>query len=218
MLVLAVAAAWFLATRGLGYYELRPEPRSIREEVLGATAAVLVAAVVAQSLAWFGPLAVAAQGASSFIVFFWPAVLISRGVVFRGSLENPALASRVLMVGVGSHAEASASALEQSGQKKVVGFILFTGEIAPGPLARRVVGKVPDLTSAIRRFGATEVFVSPSSAAQQLEVEACAKVCDRLGLRFAVAAVPLPLERAEVVGSHPVVQSYLVFDRADARG
>ncbi|OGQ91978.1 MAG: hypothetical protein A2289_19645 [Deltaproteobacteria bacterium RIFOXYA12_FULL_58_15] len=218
LLVLSMATSGSNRVAGLGFW--LTGLLSISSWILSATALRLYSPCTPRS--WIdsmamGTLAVVATTGVTFIADFVlhggePVVdVLGFGLMFLGvenliriliidSLEAryPGAPDMVLVVGTGPVGAAVAKHLaEYSRRREVMGFLDFSGESTTSPDGRLpVFGNATALLTVLREHPVGEVYIAGQITTQSHEMQAVVRLCEEIGMPFAVPLSTLDYERA----------------------
>lgn len=152
-----------------------------------------------------------------FLLLFWPSALLMRSTVFRKLSPKSGPVEDVLVVGVGALGRATAKLLSEKGRREVVGFVRFGKEDATAAVRGKVLGVAKELEQVLRTVPVGEVYLANNNLAYGEEMQSCIKVCERLGVPFAMPATMFRLERARPLESHAVSDGYVHYQSVTSK-
>lgn len=202
---------WLFLSMSLRHYDPWASERALLDDaalvsilVLAVTTVLAVASVLVADSA---PL----PKVGLFLLVFWPSAVLLRLSVFRAFSEQEGPLDEVLVVGVGAMGRATAEDIAKKGKRHVLGFVRFTGEKAPATFRGKVLGPVAELEKVLATVPVGEVYLASNSLTHAEEMQAAVKVCERLGVPFAMPAYLFRLDRARPLSSHGVGDGYLHY-------
>ncbi|MBK7861537.1 MAG: sugar transferase [Archangiaceae bacterium] len=143
----------------------------------------------------------------------WPLLIALRLLVFRTISRQEAPLDEVLIIGTGSLARKTAEDIRARGKRRVSGHLAFQGDAAlPGQL-----GVAADLDKILRTTPVDEVMIAGSPLKVGPEMQACIRVCERLGVPFALPLSGFRFDRARPVGGRAVSDGYLHYLSVDLK-
>jgi exopolysaccharide biosynthesis polyprenyl glycosylphosphotransferase len=117
----------------------------------------------------------------------------------------------VLIVGAGPLARFTSEDLERRGRRRIVGFLDFPGERCSGALGSRLLGPANAIESILQKTAVNEVFVAGEMLKHSDSMQATIRVCERLGVPFALPAPNFRFERAQPVDHKALADGYLHY-------
>ncbi len=129
----------------------------------------------------------------------------------RAVSETKGPSREVLIVGAGPLARLTSEDLEKRGRHRVVGFLAFTGERGSGALGSRLLGSANAFESILRKTAVNEVFIAGEMPKHSDSMQATIRVCERLGVPFALPAPSFRFERAQPVDNKALADGYLHY-------
>jgi exopolysaccharide biosynthesis polyprenyl glycosylphosphotransferase len=209
----ASGLVWIVAAAVLRHYEPRAFERAAEEDA--ALVSILVMAVTTflavVNLVVDEPAAV--PKVPQFLVVFWPVALFLRLFVFRAISEQESPLEEALIIGTGSLGRLTGEDLERRGRHCVVGYLQFTGEVSSGALNSKFLGTCEELEKVLRSRAVSEVYIAGDATKNADAMQAAIRVCERLGVPFALPAYHFRFERARPVpaASKAVADGYLHY-------
>ncbi len=206
-----VGLVWIVASAVLRHYDRTAFQRHAAEDA--ALVSILVMAVT--TLVAFVNLVVrdtaAVPKVPQFLFVLWPMALFLRLVVFRAVSEKEAPSDKVLIVGAGALARFTCEDLEKRGRHDIVGFLDLPGDGCSASLSSRLLGSADALEQILRATAVSEVFIAGEMLKHADSMQAAIRVCEKLGVPFAVPAHNFRLERAQPIENKAVADGYLHY-------
>src|SRR5207237_3303821 len=125
----------------------------------------------------------------------------------------------VLILGTGPMARLTGEDLHKRGRQRIVGYLRFAnegakdedllGRLSFGPTAPRVLGSVAQIDQVLRTTPVDEVYVAGKARWHADEMQSAIRVCERLGIPFALPAYSFRLERARPAHGEAGSDGYL---------
>ncbi len=125
--------------------------------------------------------------------------------------ENKGRRHEVLIVGAGPLARVTGEDLERRGRHRIVGFLDFPGESCSGALGSRLLGPANAIERILRKTSVSEVFIAGEMLKHFDAMQATIRVCERLGVPFALPAPNFRFERAQPVDNRALADGYLHY-------
>jgi hypothetical protein len=119
--------------------------------------------------------------------------------------------SRVLIVGVGALARATADDVEDLDGRSVLGHLTWEQELPHSKLRAPVLGSCTDLAECLAAYDVAEVYIAGTAQHHGDAIADAARVCEQLGVRFAVPAVGFRLTRGRPRGGQMFPDGYVHF-------
>ena len=213
LLSLVAALSWFVAAAILRLYS-PCSPRTKADSALLSIVAVAgTTAAVALAELWLWP----DGGPISLIFFatvFASASIASRllWLAFFHRMDRPL--DDVLIVGTGRLAAATyrrltAGPLER---RRVVGLVRLRGEPArPWHGVAPVLGDAGDLLGILSEHPVAEVYIAAPVLKHGAQVQKVVRICERVGMPFALPCTPFRFERAALLGADNCPDGYLHY-------
>jgi exopolysaccharide biosynthesis polyprenyl glycosylphosphotransferase len=214
-------AVWMITAAALRHYDSTAFDREASDD--GSLVAVLAAAS-ATMLAFSNLLAPRALrvAPTEFLFYCLPTTVFVR-FMLRLIRRRDHPVEHVLIAGTGPIGRITGRDLVDSGRVRIAGYLQFTGETDrdTGLLGRdrgvQLLGPASDLEAVFRNTPVDEVYIAGNVRKHDPEMQACIRVCERLGVPFAVPASAFRLERAQPRASHGIDDGYLHFLHAGAK-
>jgi exopolysaccharide biosynthesis polyprenyl glycosylphosphotransferase len=222
-LFLIAVGVWTVLATALRHYDPSASRREPAEDAALTSVLILSAAI----LLAFGSVLLPGRAppVALFLLLDWPAVLVLRAVFRVAAAREVDPYDDVLIVGTGALARLTAKDVVLRGRRRVLGFLRLDG--APLELdveLRRalsedidIFGNSSELERVLRAMPAGEVYLAADARQHAEQVQACVKICERLGVPFALPAHSYRLERARLLGTRADFDGYLHYLSIDAR-
>lgn len=202
---------WIVASAVLRHYHRSAFQRHAAEDA--ALVSILVIAVTTM-LAFVNLMvreSAAVPKVPQFLFLLWPMALFLRLVVFRSVSEKEGPSDKVLFVGAGALARLTSEDLEKRGRHQILGFLEFPGEPCSGSLSSRLLGPADAIEKLLRITPVGEVFIAGDMLKHFDSMQAAIRICERLGVPFAVPAHNFRFDRAQPVESKALAHGYLHY-------
>lgn len=202
---------WLITSMALRHYDPWASDRQLVDDV--ALVSILVMAVTTV-LAISSVLMGASAGLPNvglFLLVFWPSAVLLRVLVFRALSVKEGPLDEVLVVGVGPMGRATAEDITRKGKRNVLGFVRFTKETMPRGFQGQVLGSAEELERIVSAVPVGEVYLAGNSLTHAEDMQAAVKVCERLGVPFAMPAYLFRLDRARPLSNHAVGDGYIHY-------
>ena len=148
-----------------------------------------------------------------------PGLALPRFLLFRRLATREPAIDGVVIIGTGPTARHTGETLEkQHPRRQVLGYLRPDGPLRGRVPPERDLGTVRDnLEEVLRSRPVGEVYVALRTTQHGPEVEAVIHCCERLGIPFALPAVPVPMGRAWPASPNSIPDGYLHFVPFDSR-
>ena len=198
-LLLAAMGTWLVVTASLRHYDPVAYERQPMDDAALVSVPVLALATLLAALHQFAPRLSGLPRVAPFLLVAWPAALLLRAF-FRsmGEREQDPL-DDVLVVGAGAMARHTARDLGARRRRRVVGVLPLDGDSAL------------DLEKALRTTPVGEVYLAADALRHGAQIQACIRICEQLGVPFALPAYCFRLERARPADSRSLADGYLHY-------
>jgi exopolysaccharide biosynthesis polyprenyl glycosylphosphotransferase len=203
--------SWLFSGTALCLYDVRFADRDRLDDlalmsiqVLGVTAALFVTRLVMGAESWIITLSI-------FPVLVWPSVVLLRMYVFRRMSVREEPLDEVLILGVGAMGRLTGEDLTAKHRRKVIGYLGFSNEPTSSTPPAPVLGTVKDLEHVLCTVPVDEVFIAGNVLKHSAEMQAAIKLCENLGVPFALPAYHFRFDRARPIDDHAVSDGYLHF-------
>ena len=146
-----------------------------------------------------------------FVAFELPLALLSR-IALRPFLAREGPVEDVLVVGVGPLGRATTADIARHRRRqRVVGHLALPGETAGSPPPGDVLGASSDLARILSELPADEVYLAGNPARHGEAMQAAIKVCETLGVPFALPQYSFRFDRAVPVDARQSADGYNHF-------
>jgi exopolysaccharide biosynthesis polyprenyl glycosylphosphotransferase len=217
---------WFITASALRHYDAFAYNRATTDDAsLVAVLACAATTVLALSNLILKPNGLVLHVRLCLAVAL-PSALALR-LLLRSIVETEGHVDEVLIVGVGPIGRLTGQDLGKRGRRhRVVGYLEYGSEGEQDlallireahPSEVRLLGRCADLESILRKMPVSEVYIAGNVRKHDAEMQSCIKVCERLGVPFALPASGFRLERARPMDSHDVADGYLHYLAVDGR-
>ncbi len=219
---MAVVSTWVVTAAALRHYSANAYDRAPLDDValisIQAAAVVTVLALI-EVLA---PTGTRTPRSSHVLVTMWiPIILFRRFFFLLARREQPL--DDVLILGIGPIARLTAQDLRHRGRHRVIGHLRFADENGrETELLERsysqdgtrctILGGVGELDQVLRRIPADELYIAGKARSDGDEMQHAVRVCESLGVPFALPAYSFRLERAQAVDNEAVADGYLHYE------
>lgn len=215
-LAAAAVCAWALLARALRCYA-NDVPRGLLDHLALGTVQVLAVVTLLAVARPFAPASVAFPAAARVLAVLWPLTVFLRLFVFRALSAREAPIEEVLILGAGPDGRVMGEGLLARGQRRLLGYLAFSDERQSPTLPAPFLGSARDLESLLRVTPLSEVFLAGNAQRDGEELQAAVRVCEKLGLPFALPPHDLRLERARPVAPRGPGDGFLHY-RIDEAG
>ena len=225
---LALASAWATTAVALRHYASSAYDRSIIDETAMITVQAAAVITVLAVLELVVPVDTPLPRIPVLLVMIWCPALLLRLLVFRPIAGREEPMDDVLIVGIGPIARLTAQDIRQRGRRRILGHVRFGNEngretellrrsYAADYAECRVLAPATDLEQALRGIPVDEVYIAGNTRAQGEEMQDAIRLCERLGVPFALPAYSFRLERACPVDAQAISDGYLHYQNGAAR-
>lgn len=207
----AISMAWLVGAVALRHYD--PElMRTFADECAMTTVLVMVASTLVAGVSLVAP-GTAAPSAGRFLILLWPLALATAPLArYTRASHDPRTDDGVLIIGASSlGAETGEEILRRDGEGSVAGFLTLPGEPPRHALCAPVLGDVTQLQKVLCTVPIAEVYLAAHPARDAVAMQAAVRVCETLGVPFALPAAPFHLERAWPADAHSAPDGYLHY-------
>ena len=213
--VIAIVAMWIVTATSLRHYDT-----SVYRSWLDDLAMVVVQAIALATLLLLmrqGAIGLGAGGeaplprASVYVLVLLPQLLACRFAVARRLVSRDEPLDEVLIVGAGALARVTAEDLQKRRPgAKVVGFLSLVGE-APSNHCTRILGTSADLARCLECVPVSEVYIAGDATRHGEAMQAAIRVCETLGVPFALPAYAFALDRARPADIRSIADGYVHY-------
>lgn len=205
------AGTWLMVGTVLCLYNPGFADRTPMDDIALLSILLVITMVVVFVVRPLMPEGSALPALSFFAPLLWPPVVLLRLFAFRRLSVQERPADEVLIVGVGPMGRLTGEDMAARGRHRPVGYVLYSNEKPPAELKAPVLGKVDELERLLCELAVEEVYISGKSSTHGPQMQAAVKLCERLGIPFALPAYPFRLDRARPVALQAVLDGYLHF-------
>jgi exopolysaccharide biosynthesis polyprenyl glycosylphosphotransferase len=217
-------AVWFITATALRHYDDRAYERAGTDDaslvlVLSAAAVTILALCNAVMGRHGLPLHV-----GRFLLVLLPATQLIR-FALRAITVREGPVDDVLIIGIGPIGRLTGIDLAKR-QHRIIGYLRYSNESdkdadllarssAPEPI--QVLGPSSGLEAILRSTPVSEVYIAGNMRKHDAEMQECIKLCEKLGVPFALPASGFRLERARPMDSHGIGDGYLHYLAVDGK-
>jgi exopolysaccharide biosynthesis polyprenyl glycosylphosphotransferase len=202
---------WLITSMALRHYDPWASDRQLLDDAALVSILVMAVTTVLAVATLVGGDALELPKVGLFVLILWPAAILLRLSVFRAFSEKEGPLDEVLVVGVGAMGRATAEDIARRGRRHVLGFVRFGEERSPASFRGKVLGGVGELERVLSTVPVGEVYLASNNLAHASEMQSAVKVCERLGVPFALPAYMFRLDRARPLDNHAVGDGYLHY-------
>ncbi|HLL04921.1 MAG TPA: exopolysaccharide biosynthesis polyisoprenyl-phosphate hexose-1-phosphate transferase EpsZ [Myxococcaceae bacterium] len=203
--------SWLLVGSALCLYDPRFSDRSPMDDLalVSITVVVVTGGLYLERLLIADGMPVVAL--TFFPLLLWASVVALRQLVFRRLAVREAPMDEALIIGVGSMGRLTGEDLLKNGRRRITGYLAFGSEKPLADVPGPVLGRVEHLDEALCQLPVDIVYIAGNVQKHGAEMQAAIKVCERLGIPFALPAHPFRMDRARPEDSHAASDGYLHF-------
>jgi len=223
----SLASVWVIAAAALRHYVASAYERGLIDEVAMVTTQAAAALTVLVLIDLFAGNAPGMPRPSVFLVVVWCLSLPLRLGLFRQIAAREEPTDDVLIVGTGPIARLTAQDLRNHGRRRVVGHLRLLNEngkegnllyrsYAADGAECRVLGTGRNLESVLRTVAVDEVYIAADTRKHGDEMQDAIRICEKLGISFALPAYAFRLDRAQAVNGRAVADGYLHYQNFSA--
>lgn len=205
------AAAWLLGSRVLGPYDPSRKQGVVGELCLVSVLVLVVTGVVALLQAVV-PAYADDVVLRRFLAVLWPGTILLRVAMPSARVLAPDEPEDVLIIGTGPLGRHTAAELRD--QKQLGGALHFLGfrdEARGKDLPGTRLGSSGDLERVLGERVFQEVYIAGSSLRHGREMQAAIRVCERLGVPFALPASHFRFDRARPADPRALTDGYVHY-------
>ncbi len=208
-LIVTATTLWLVAGRALHQYD-PGNGRGFFDDIAMTLVMVAVSAIPLLALAIAVPRYVTAESTGLFLLVLVPAVLLLR---LRGpgmQLLRRRPSTQVLVAGTGPLGRITGRELgDGDPSRHLLGYLSFDDETPQEELREPLLGSVDDLELTLRKEPIGEVYFASTASGHSDQVQAGIRICEKLGVPFALPACAYRLTRAR--NTTPAPGGYLHF-------
>lgn len=208
----AAVCVWIITATALRYYDPWAPREALDDAALGSVTVLAVTTVLAL-VYFFVPDRIVLPSIAYFLLVFWPAVVALRLTLFRAMSQQEEPLDEVLILGTGPLGRATGDDLQKKGsRRKVVGYLRFPDEPEVASVRQaQVYGRSDELEQTLHKVPVGEIYIAGNLLKQGEAMQAAIKVCERLGVPFALPAYSFRLDRARPVANSAIQDGYLHY-------
>jgi exopolysaccharide biosynthesis polyprenyl glycosylphosphotransferase len=207
---LPLSLAWLVSATALRNYDPWAVERQSLDDAAMASVAVMSVATLLGVVKLMSPVGAPDPQVGTFLLVFWPTVVVARLLVFRNLARREEPLDEVLIVGTGPMGRATGSDLRGKGRHRVVGYLSYPGEVPPAELGNLYLGGSETLDGMLKTIAISEVYIAGNAVKQAEAMQKAIKTCERYGIPFALPAYSFRLDRAQP-SSDAVADGYLHY-------
>jgi exopolysaccharide biosynthesis polyprenyl glycosylphosphotransferase len=202
---------WLFTSMALRHYDPWASERQILDDL--ALVTILVMAVTTMLAAGSLVYGVAARlpQVGIFLLVFWPSAIAVRILIFRAFSKKEDPLDEVLIVGIGALGRATSEDIARRGKRNLLGYVRFSAETVSPHFRGKLLGSVGELETVLSNVPVGEVYLASNNLTHAEEMQRAVKVCERLGVPFAMPAYFFRLDRARPLASHAVSDGYIHY-------
>ncbi|HEY3449714.1 MAG TPA: sugar transferase [Myxococcales bacterium] len=208
LIIGAGVVAWVLAGTALRHYD----PLAVRalfDDLAMVGVLVLSQVTILAAFALTPEINLAAIG--WFVAFELPLASVAR-IGLRPLLAREGPVEDVLVIGVGPLGRATAADIDRHKRRQhVVGHLELPGESAPPDFQGRPLGTSADLSRILSALPVDEVYLAGNPARHGEAMQSAIKVCETLGVPFALPQYSFRFDRAVPVDARQSADGYNHF-------
>jgi exopolysaccharide biosynthesis polyprenyl glycosylphosphotransferase len=210
--VLLATAVWTLLGLALRHYDALAYtgPRGRDAGTLSIMIMVLSTALLIGLRLASAPPAVAGD-AALVPLMCWPVLMALRLLGFRRLSKREGARDQVLILGAGPLGRNTATDLTRAGGRAVLGQLCFGDEPHAG------WRNVADLDDVLKGTPVDEVFIAGQPLRQAAEMQAAVRVCERLGMPFALPITGFRFDRARPLDAAIAADGYTHYVSLEPR-
>ena len=224
----ALVSAWIITAASLRHYSCLAYERELLDEAAMITTMVFAVVTVLAVLHLLAPAGTPLPRIPRLLVLLWGLTTLLRVGFFRRiALREPPVVD-VLIAGTSPIARLTAQDLRRRGRHRVVGHLRFRGENSRDlDLLRRsyaaeglecvLLGEAAGLDDVLHRVAVEEVYLAGTTRTNYDEMQELIRVCEGLGVPFALPAYSFRLERAQPTERKAVSDGYLHYHHNPGR-
>src|SRR5581483_11145205 len=217
----AAVVAWVVTAAALRHYHPLAYDRGLLDDVAMITIQSAAVITVLTLLDLLAPAGTPIPRISHVLPMIWvPVVLLRRLFMLLADREPPM--DDILIIGIGPIARLTAADVRRLGHHRVAGHLRLPDENGrETALLQRsyqadgaectILGDVASLEEVLRKVAVDEIYVAGKMRTHGEEMQEAIRVCERLGIPFALPAYSFRLERAQAVHAEAVADGYLHY-------
>ncbi|MBS2021591.1 MAG: sugar transferase [Deltaproteobacteria bacterium] len=213
---LSAASVWIVTAVALRYYAFDAN-RGTMDHVALTTVLVMAVITFLEIASIFVPPTATFPRVGHVLLVIWPGALLPRLLVFRHLSAREAPQDEVLILGAGPVGRLTGEDMVARGQKRLIGYLAFSDERQSPSLPAPFLGSAKDLEGILRTTPVSQVFIAGNALRNADEMQGAIRVCEKLGMPFALPAYTFRLERAQPVERRAVSDGYLHYQTHDPK-
>ena len=202
---------WLVVGTTLCLYDVRFADRDALDDMALLSVQVMAVTVVL----YVSRLLIARESGIVALTFFppllWTSVALLRLLLFRRLAVREQPLDEVIVVGIGPMGRATGEDITQRGRQRVIGHLRFSNETYGSSAPEKVLARAEQLEHILSTVPVDEVYIAGNVLKNSAEMQAAVKLCEKLGMPFALPAHPFRLDRARPADSHVATDGYLHF-------
>jgi exopolysaccharide biosynthesis polyprenyl glycosylphosphotransferase len=217
----AAVTTWVMTAAALRHYHALAYDRSALDDVAMTTILAAAVITVLSLIDLVAPAGTAVPRIPHVLAMIWvPTVILRRFFALLADSEPPT--DEILIVGIGPIGRLTAWDIRRQGHHRVIGHLRLPDENGreTALLQRsyqtdgaecRILGDADTLEEVLRKVPVDEIYIAGKMRTHGEEMQASIRVCERLGIPFALPAYGFRLERAQAVHAEAVADGYLHY-------
>jgi exopolysaccharide biosynthesis polyprenyl glycosylphosphotransferase len=205
------STTWLLGSRILGHRD-SPKRQGTAGELLLVSGLVLVVAGAIALLSAAFPAYAGGVDARRFLAVLWPGMIVLRLAPPTARALAPDEPEDVLIIGTGPLGRHTACQLrEQERLHGALYHLSFPGEARGHDLRGTLLGGSDDLDRVLRERAFREVYIAGNSMRHGRAMQAAIRVCERLGVPFALPVSHFRFDRARPADARAFADGYVHY-------
>ena len=214
---ISAVAVWVITATALRYYVFGDILRTVLDDIALATLLVMAMATILVVASFAVPDGTPLPRLGKVLLFLWPTTVLLRVMVFRRLATRETPQDEILIIGSSAVGRLTGEDLISRGQHRVQGFLRFAEDPVTASLPAPLLGTATDLEQLLRTTPVSEVYVAGNVAKQAEQMQGAIKVCEKLGIPFALPAYSFRLERAQPRDKKAISDGFLHYQAHDAK-
>lgn len=216
-LLVSATSLWLLASRALRQYDPGNGRGFYGDIALSLVMLGSVILPIALLTMIFSAHAVTGQTAR-FVAFLVPATMLLRLRFVGLRLWRSRPVFEVLVAGIGALGRLTGGEIGYGEtHRRLVGYLRFDDEVPDPRLRAPLFGTIDDLAGTLRVQVVDEVYFASTAAEHAVQVQAAIRVCEELGVPFALPACAYRLTRARITPQSAVTDGYAHFQTVQVK-
>lgn len=207
---LSALSVWVVTATALRYYAF-DMARSAMDHIALTTVLLMAVVTFLEFAQLLAPSGAGLPNVPHVLLVLWPAMVGLRLFVFRHLSAREIPEVEVLILGAGPVGRLTGEDLVARGQRRLIGYLAFSEERQSPSLPAPFLGSARDLEAILRTTPVSEVFIAGNAVRNSEEMQGAIKICEKLGMPFALPAYSFRLERAQPVEKGAVSDGYLHY-------